>query len=184
MTQDGAFRLCPDCGQRAIRTPQEPKGPVCGCQTHARGLAYTCGGDPRNGSGSEPVGMNLPHERSMGHTIRPVPDHLEREEREIQRRLSVLRRQQHQAAVRPDFGEDGSLDFFEAASVASTEQHEEVVRRRLSDKSQALAEALEQVREGTYGLCRACGGRIPPRRLEALPTATLCVTCQERREAA
>ena len=184
MTHDGAFRLCPDCGQRAIRTPQEPKGLVCGCQTHARGLAYACGGDPRNGSGSEPVGMNLPQAHSMGNTIHPVLDPLEREEREIQRRLSILRRQRHQAAARPKFGEDGSLDFFEAALVASTEQHEEVVRRRLADKSQALAEALERVREGVYGICRACGGRIPARRLEALPTATLCVSCQERREAA
>lgn len=120
----------------------------------------------------------------MGHTIRPVRDPLEREEREIQRRLSMLRRQRHQAAAGPEFGKDGSLDFFEAALVAASEQHEEVVRRRLADKSQALAEALRRVREGAYGICRACGGRIPPRRLEALPTATLCVTCQERREAA
>ncbi len=183
MTRDGEFHLCPDCGQRVIRTPQESKGPVCGCQTHARGLAYTRGEVPRNGSGSEPVGMNLLQEHSLGHTIRPVPDHLEREEREIQRRLSVLRRKRHQAAVRPEFGGDGSLDFFEAALVASTEQHEEVVRRRLADKSRALAEALERVREGVYAICRGCGGRIPARRLEALPTATLCVTCQERREA-
>ncbi len=145
---------------------------------------YACGEDSRDGSRSVPVGMNLPQEDTMGPTIRPVLDHLEREEREIQRRLSMLRRQGHQAAAVPEFGEDGCLDLFEAALVAATEQHEEVVRRRLADKSQALAEALERVREGVYGICRACGGRIPPRRLEALPTATLCVTCQERREAA
>jgi DnaK suppressor protein len=83
-----------------------------------------------------------------------------------------------------DLHEEKSVNFFNAALEASSEQHEEVVRRRLSDKSQALAEALEQVREGTYGLCRVCGGRIPQRRLEVLPTATLCVSCQEQRETA
>ena len=183
MTQEREFHLCPDRGQQAIRTPQEPKGPVCGFQTYARGLADTCVEGPTNGSGSEPVGMNLPQEDSMGHTIRPVLDLLRREEREIQRRLSNLRRQRHQGAARPEFRGDGSLDFFEAALVAASEQHEEVVRRRLADKSKALAAALRQVRDGVYGICRACGGHIPRRRLEALPTATLCVPCQVQREA-
>jgi len=117
-------------------------------------------------------------------TDRSLLDHLEREEREFQRRLSMLRRQRPQAAFVMDLHEEKSVNFFNAALEASSEQHEEVVRRRLSDKSQALAEALEQVREGTYGLCRVCGGRIPQRRLEVLPTATLCVSCQEQRETA
>ena len=107
---------------------------------------------------------------------------LGREEREISRRISALRRQPHRRCGVPDLPADGSIDVFEAALRTSAEQHEEVVRRRLADKSQALAEALEQVREGRYGLCQACGCRIPRRRLQALPTATLCVSCQEQRE--
>ncbi len=120
----------------------------------------------------------------MRSTDRSLLDHLEREEGEFQRRLSMLRRQRPQAAQVADFSEQKSVNFFNAALAASSEQHEEVVWMRLADKSQALLEALEQVREGTYGLCRACGTRIPRRRLEVLPTATLCVTCQERRETA
>lgn len=120
----------------------------------------------------------------MRSTDRSLLDHLEREEREFQRRLSMLRRQRPQAAFVMDLPEGKSVNFFNAALEASSEQHEEVVRRRLADKRQALAEALEQVREGTYGLCRVCGGRIPPRRLDAIPTATLCVPCQEEVEAA
>jgi len=73
--------------------------------------------------------------------------------------------------------------MFEVALGVSAEQHDEVLRRRLAEKSQALAEAMEQIREGTYGICRECGCRIPRRRLEVLPTATLCVTCQAQREA-
>ncbi len=120
----------------------------------------------------------------MRSTDRSLLDHLEREERELHRRLSMLRRQAPMAAQVADFSEERSVNFFNAALAASSKQHEEVVRRRLSDKSLALAEALEQVREGTYGLCRACGERIPRRRLEVLPTATLCVSCQGERETA
>ena len=50
----------------------------------------------------------------------------------------------------------------------------------------ALAEVdrgLEKVDEGTYGLCDECGQPISPERLEAMPSATLCVTCSARRSA-
>jgi DnaK suppressor protein len=39
--------------------------------------------------------------------------------------------------------------------------------------------ALERIRDGTYGMCDACGGDIQPRRLEALPWTMCCLRCQE-----
>lgn len=111
---------------------------------------------------------------------------LRSEAREVQRRLSALRRQQHRIVGVPDLPvpAEGSANLFESALRASVTQHDEVVKRRLADKSRALTEALERVREGTYGICQACKCRIPRRRLEAMPMATLCVTCQEQREVA
>jgi DnaK suppressor protein len=50
----------------------------------------------------------------------------------------------------------------------------------------ALAEvdrALVKVDEGTYGLCDDCGVPISSERLEAMPSATRCVTCSARRSA-
>ena len=107
---------------------------------------------------------------------------LRSEARDVQRRVSALRRQQHRIVGVPDLPAEGSANLFESALRASVTQHDEVVKRRLAEKSRALAEALERVREGTYGLCRMCGCRIPRRRLEAVPTATLCVSCQAQRE--
>ncbi len=46
----------------------------------------------------------------------------------------------------------------------------------------AVEAALERIREGTYGQCEGCGGKIPKARLEALPYATLCITCQRELE--
>ncbi|MEV0731227.1 MULTISPECIES: TraR/DksA C4-type zinc finger protein [Polymorphospora] len=40
------------------------------------------------------------------------------------------------------------------------------------------AEALRRMSEGTYGRCDRCGGEIPMGRLEILPHARYCVTCQ------
>ena len=38
--------------------------------------------------------------------------------------------------------------------------------------------ALARVDAGSYGNCDSCGNPIPQARLEALPEATLCVTCK------
>lgn len=42
----------------------------------------------------------------------------------------------------------------------------------------AIDAALARVDSGTYGTCESCGNAIPEARLEALPEATLCVSCK------
>lgn len=42
--------------------------------------------------------------------------------------------------------------------------------------------ALLTMQAGRYGVCRECGEAIPLARLEALPFALTCVTCQEEQE--
>lgn len=41
----------------------------------------------------------------------------------------------------------------------------------------AVREALARLDDGSFGRCRGCGEAIAPARLEALPTATLCIDC-------
>ncbi|MHB1296409.1 MAG: TraR/DksA C4-type zinc finger protein [Anaerolineae bacterium] len=38
--------------------------------------------------------------------------------------------------------------------------------------------ALERIDDGTYGVCRRCGQTIDGERLQALPTASFCFSCQ------
>ena len=40
-----------------------------------------------------------------------------------------------------------------------------------------IQEALKRISEGTYGICAHCGEDIDPKHLEALPTATRCISC-------
>ena len=51
--------------------------------------------------------------------------------------------------------------------------------RRLIKK---VNEALSRIRDGDYGYCDSCGVEIGLRRLEARPTATLCIDCKTLEE--
>ena len=42
--------------------------------------------------------------------------------------------------------------------------------------------ALERLDAGTYQQCEHCSGVIPLARLEAKPSASLCITCQELKD--
>ena len=42
--------------------------------------------------------------------------------------------------------------------------------------------ALDRINQGTYGLCLQCGKPIPEARLESIPYAALCITCQSALE--
>lgn len=44
-------------------------------------------------------------------------------------------------------------------------------------EAEQIMAALARIDSGDYGTCRVCGGEIAPARLQALPTATRCITC-------
>jgi len=45
-----------------------------------------------------------------------------------------------------------------------------------------IRSALARMDAGTYGVCSTCGAEIPSARLEAVPSASLCVTCKQAEE--
>jgi DnaK suppressor protein len=52
--------------------------------------------------------------------------------------------------------------------------HRGLLRQRLYQ----IDEAIERVKNGTYGLCIECESEINPKRLEVNPSVSLCLTCQ------
>jgi DnaK suppressor protein len=50
------------------------------------------------------------------------------------------------------------------------------------ETQRAIDIALDRIQTGGYGECDDCGKEIGPRRLAALPWATLCIGCQEETE--
>jgi DnaK suppressor protein len=47
---------------------------------------------------------------------------------------------------------------------------------------QMVDEALARMKKGIYGVCVECGEKMIPKRLEAVPWARHCISCQEREE--
>jgi DnaK suppressor protein len=43
-----------------------------------------------------------------------------------------------------------------------------------------ISDALQRIEQDTYGICMECEEPISSKRLEAVPWARYCVTCQER----
>lgn len=70
-------------------------------------------------------------------------------------------------------------DLLEQAQQELLKEQETNAYELLTSRAQALDRAWESLQKGTYGTCRLCGKKIPRRRLEAIPTAAFCVSCQE-----
>ena len=51
---------------------------------------------------------------------------------------------------------------------------------QLEDQMVETKKALQRIENGTYGQCTNCGDFILPERLEALPSAPLCINCQRK----
>lgn len=45
-----------------------------------------------------------------------------------------------------------------------------------------IDQAIQQIRDGHYGICEGCGEKISLVRLKALPFTTTCIKCQRREE--
>ncbi|APZ42286.1 RNA polymerase-binding protein DksA [Acidihalobacter ferrooxydans] len=68
----------------------------------------------------------------------------------------------------------------------ATQEEEFSLELRTRDRERKLlkkiAEALTDIDNGDYGFCKSCGAEIGIRRLEARPTATLCIECKTLQE--
>lgn len=103
---------------------------------------------------------------------------------ELKKRLEVERASLDRQLA--DYGASGegidvSVDEgFADSGQATAERSEaigivEALRAQRSD----VAGALERLDKGTYGLCEKCGKEIPEARLDAVPSARLCVSCKQ-----
>jgi len=76
-----------------------------------------------------------------------------------------------------DIGDEGDRADIERSHEVSI-----LISARDKEKLLAIEDAVERIREGTYGVCEECGDEIGSGRLKAMPLAKLCVSCQSRIE--
>ena len=80
---------------------------------------------------------------------------------------------------------DDATNYADPADRA-TQEEEFALELRTRDRERKLIrkidQTLEKIRKDDYGYCEQCGVEIGLRRLEARPTATLCIDCKTLEE--
>lgn len=71
-------------------------------------------------------------------------------------------------------------------TITEIEEHDRInaTRGELEKDLSEVHKALLRVEKGTYGVCTSCGKQIGAERLEVLPTAVLCSSCQATKKKA
>jgi RNA polymerase-binding transcription factor len=101
----------------------------------------------------------------------------------LEEKSAELRAQMNGPAVNPAL--QIHIDPYDTADFAEKSHEEWIFLQKNSFDTSLLRdieEALERMREGSYGTCQDCGMPVSQKRLEAIPWARFCVSCQERRQ--
>jgi DnaK suppressor protein len=77
---------------------------------------------------------------------------------------------------------DEGRDTYDLASDERDREINFILNDREREKLHAIDEALERIKDKTYGICESCEGEIQLGRLKVLPFTRLCVKCQEENE--
>ena len=96
-----------------------------------------------------------------------------KEQRDAVHLRLVLAREQDRAQNRSEV-----TDEAERGRAQVDKEMSAIQQTQAGDVLEALNEALDRIDAGTFGACRNCGQEISMRRLEAIPWAQYCITCQ------
>lgn len=96
---------------------------------------------------------------------------LERERDDLVQQLGDL----GVGAGRPGLVYDAN--FADSSQVTAERGENEALVATLNEALSSVELALGRMDQGTYGTCDKCGGAISEARLEAMPTATRCISC-------
>lgn len=73
-------------------------------------------------------------------------------------------------------------DEAELSSIDKDKQFDLRLKSRQVTYIKKVKEAIRRIDEGTFGICMECDGEISLSRLQARPTAHLCISCKEDQE--
>ncbi len=93
-----------------------------------------------------------------------------------------LARRWHPSVEWEELPDMQAADMMDRVDVDSSRDRRLLAESGDKQKWMAVNDALARIEKGTYGICQDCGEEIAFPRLEAFPTAELCVNCQRQRE--
>jgi RNA polymerase-binding transcription factor len=94
-----------------------------------------------------------------------------------------LARLDDQLAALGHGGNDLEFDegFADTGQVTAERGEVEALAGTLLETRADVERALQKIEQGSYGVCERCAKPIAEARLEANPTARLCITCASKR---
>ena len=103
-------------------------------------------------------------------------ERLKKEKAELLEKLEQLRTLGQPSAEGKEGSPFGKRE--EGADEASELEKRLALEERLGESLNEVEHALQKYEAGTYGLCDSCGQAIEQARLEAIPQASLCLSCK------
>lgn len=115
--------------------------------------------------------LNLPQQ-----TLDRIKSVLTRQQKRVDDELKSIEKEDPMLAeALPESSESGT-DSWQA------DVHSRLIslKKDLFGLSKKISRSLTNLRNGSYGKCESCGKSIEPQRLEAMPTAVLCLSCSKK----
>lgn len=115
--------------------------------------------------------LNLPQK-----TLDKIKQNLLRQQAEVDEQLkSIDTEDPVLVELPPEASESGTDSWQQDVHARALSLKEDL--KSLSDK---IKKSILNINKGTYGKCERCGKEIEKARLEAMPTAILCMSCSKK----
>lgn len=113
--------------------------------------------------------------------IKKIKEMLLKKKEEITSQISKFAKKNNEGKYEVIHEEYGNSDE-ENSDEIEDELRNESLLNTLSSELENIDKAVEKVDEGQYGKCDVCGNAIEEKRIEFNPEATLCASCQTKKE--
>ena len=137
---------------------------------HQKGALARGFSDNVQGARSDSMSTDLNHEQ-----IAYFRSRLEQWDRETQRRLHTSTEERRLSeGVQAELEDRASSSYEKELSLHESAEERQILLN--------IRQALDRIREGTFGECLGCGSEINSKRLEAVPWTQYCIDCQRSLE--
>lgn len=108
-------------------------------------------------------------------TLQKIKQILLRQKKDVEREIEGLEKDDPVNSMMMAESSEPGTDSW----VADTHGRVVAVKQNLYDLLTKIKYAISALKSGKYGKCENCGNDIEPARIEAIPTATLCIRCSK-----
>ncbi|HEY3119114.1 MAG TPA: TraR/DksA C4-type zinc finger protein [Vicinamibacteria bacterium] len=103
-------------------------------------------------------------------------------EKLLQKKQEILEAYNKNKTYGKEADEEGAQDIADKASNSYTKEFLFSLSNNERDMLQLVDEALVRIDGRRYGVCVVCEDEVDRKRLDAVPWARTCITCQEKQE--